>query len=416
MSTDERNLEAHITRALQELLAGREPHQEDTSILTGDAKACIEAMMQALHTDGVQAVRKAFTALMKDRPWLGKLASQALDDQEQKPTRRIRFLPTADFLNRIPQQWLIPGILPKDGIAMVFGLSGTYKSFLTMAWSLCIGTGIPWLGRPVMRGYVAYICAEGSYGIGKRVKAWMTHHAYTHVERIAVKWFDETMILQDAAHLQELLTALEEDFPEPPVMVVIDTLSRCSAGADENSNTEMANLIACADAIRQRLHCTVLIVHHAGKDTQRGPRGASALFGNTETLIAVTPTTVGCTVSSVKPKDAPKFEDIHLTTHVVSYGPLEDDSSLVLILGDAKDAKPALSKSESVMYAALQGKQLSFSDWVRVGMGGEAKVISKTSAENAIKALVRMGYVQKVGNLYSPASPQEQEVPESFEE
>jgi len=66
------------------------------------------------------------------------------------------------------------------------------------------------------------------------------------------------------------------------VLVVIDTLSRCSGGADENSNTEMARVIAAADQVQQRFHCTVLIVHHAGKDRERGPRGASSLIGNTE--------------------------------------------------------------------------------------------------------------------------------------
>lgn len=405
MSIHERDLDAYIIRALQELLAGREPDTEEVSALTGDVRACIDALHEALRSDGLTAVKKAFLALSKDRPWLMKLAAQSVEEaeQEKKPARRIRFLPTSAFLDRPPQQWLIPGILPKDGIAMVYGLSGTYKSFLTMGWSLSIATGLPWIGRQVMRGPVAYICAEGSYGIGKRVKAWMTHHSYTRVDDIAVKWFDETLVLQDAGNVGELLTALAEDFTDPPVMVVIDTLSRCSAGADENSNSEMAKLIASADVIRQHFHCTVLLVHHAGKDTQRGPRGASALFGNTETLIVVTPTTVGCTVSSVKPKDAPKFEDIRLAAHVVAYGISDDDTSLVLIQheGRSEEVQPVMSKAESVMYTALLNKQLTYSEWVQAGTGGEQKIISKNSAEAAIPKLVASGRVQKIGKLYS---------------
>src|SRR5712691_9776153 len=129
MTTHERNIDEQARRALQELLAGREPKAEDTAALTRDVGACISALVEALHADGVQAVRKAFTALVKDnRPWLGKLASQGEggSEQEQRPARRIRFRPTSEFLNRPPQQWLIPGILPKDGIAMVYGLSGAY--------------------------------------------------------------------------------------------------------------------------------------------------------------------------------------------------------------------------------------------------------------------------------------------------
>lgn len=401
MSIHERDLDAYIIRALQELLAGREPNTEEVNALTGDVRACIDALHEALHADGLTAVKKAFLALSKDRPWLMKLASQSLDEteQEKKPTRRIRFLPTSAFLDRPPQQWLIPGILPKDGIAMVYGLSGAYKSFLTMGWSLSIATGLPWIGREVMRGPVAYICAEGSYGIGKRVKAWMTHHSYTKVEDIAVKWFDETMVLQDAGNVEELLTALKEDFVDPPILVVIDTLSRCSAGADENSNSDMAKLIASADIIRQQFHCTVLLVHHAGKDTQRGPRGASALFGNTETLIAVTPTTIGCTLSSVKPKDAPRFEDIRLAAHIVTYGSSEDDTSLVLIQSNAEKATTVMAKAEMTMYTLLIGKQLAYGEWVKAAMDerqGDAK-LSERTAQSAITRLREAGRVKQVG-------------------
>ena len=176
MSIHERDLDAFSIRALQELLAGRDPDTKEVHALTGDVRACIDALHEALHADGLTAVKKTFLSLSKDRTWLMKLASQSIEEkQEQKPTCRIRFLPTSAFLNRSPQQWLIPGILPKDGIAMVYGVSGAYKSFLTMEWSLSIATGLPWIGREVMRGPVAYICAEGSYGIGKCVKAWMTH-------------------------------------------------------------------------------------------------------------------------------------------------------------------------------------------------------------------------------------------------
>jgi hypothetical protein len=254
---------------------------------------------------------------------------------------------------------------------------------------------------------VAYIAAEGSYGIGKRTKAWMTHHAYTDVESIAVRWFDETLVLQDAANLAELLTALREDFSEPAVLVVIDTLSRCSAGADENSNSEMAHLIACADMIRQRLHCTVLIVHHAGKDTRRGPRGASALFGNTETLIAVTPTALGCTVCSIKPKDAPKFEDIRLMTHLVRYGPLEDDSSLVLIQSSA-ESNVELTKrpdSQATILACLQGKHLPYAALMQACLQAGQK---DNTFKASFKALRGAGTILKVGKdwqLNSAASP-----------
>lgn len=407
MSIHERsNLDPQITRALQELLAGREPAPTDIEPLTGDVRACIVALMDALHADGVQAVRKVFQALARDnRSWLIRLAASAAPGAQppepEKPARRIRFLPDSEFENRPPRQWLIPMILPKEGIALIYGPPGCGKSFLTMAWSLCIATGKQWLGHPVLQGPVAYIAGEGSFGIGPRLKAWKTFHDFSG--NSGVQWFDESLALQDAGNFKELMTAFEEDFEEPPVLVVIDTLSRCSGGADENSNTDMAKVIAAADVLQQRFHCTVLIVHHAGKDRDRGPRGASSLTGNTETILEVAPTNEGCRVVCYKQKDAPKFDPISLKLLQVQYGPEEADNSAVLIMGEEK-AQPKMKQSESVMLAALAGKTYTHTEWKKAGM---AAGISDRTARDAIKALERTGLVLHRDKWYSIAEPEE---------
>lgn len=74
--TDRSNIvEQYATRALQDILAGRVPSEADVAALTGTVKLCIEALMEALQADGIGGARRAFNALVKDQPWLGKLAS-----------------------------------------------------------------------------------------------------------------------------------------------------------------------------------------------------------------------------------------------------------------------------------------------------------------------------------------------------
>jgi len=67
MSThDHSHLESLMTSSLHELLAGRMPDPEHLKQLSGDALACLMAMIEALQEEGVQSARKVFLALMRD--------------------------------------------------------------------------------------------------------------------------------------------------------------------------------------------------------------------------------------------------------------------------------------------------------------------------------------------------------------
>ena len=398
--------EAQVTLALHELLAGSPAPIESTIALTGEVKACLDALADALQSGGVGAVRKAFTALAKDRPWLMQLASRQPPDQEvaATPSRRIRFVEDDAFESRPQRHWLIPYLIPKSGIVLVYGPPGCGKSFLTMAWSLCIASGIQWLGHPVTRGPVAYIAAEGSFGIGPRIKAWKAHHGF--VGNSGVRWFDESLTLTDSSTFDELLTALREDFPQPPLLVVIDTLSRCSAGIDENNASEIARFLAFADVIQQTFHCTILIVHHEGKDTQRGPRGSSALKGNTETVIGLEPTEEGCKLYCVKQKDIREFDDIYLKKLVVRFGTLEEDTSVVLLPDrEPERARPLQPESQTTILACLAGKQLTYNGLKQACLDAGQK---DGTFRFAFRDLKRSGQITKIGKCWQLATCQDE--------
>lgn len=180
----------------------------------------------------------------------------------------------------------------------------------------------------------------------------------------------------------------------------------------------MARVLASADMIREELHCTVLIVHHVGKDQQRGPRGASALLCNVETAIYVTPTTVRNKVECAKAKDARPFDRIYLQAKAITYGSDPDeDCSLVLIKGDEREDenKPAMSKAEATMYGILIGQELTYTEWIKSATDssrGESALPVKT-AEAALRRLMETGRVQKKlrtpgqrrGGTYTIAAP-----------
>ena len=75
-------LELHLARAVQDILALREPDDEDTGVLTGEMRDCIDTLDEAA-CDGPSYVRRAFDALARERPWLRQLAALALPDAKE---------------------------------------------------------------------------------------------------------------------------------------------------------------------------------------------------------------------------------------------------------------------------------------------------------------------------------------------
>lgn len=71
-------------------------------------------------------------------------------------------------------------------------------------------------------------------------------------------------------------------------LVVLDTLSRAAPGTDENSASDMGELIAACAEIQRRTGGAVLLVHHTGKDVTKGLRGHSSLNGAVDVAIETT--------------------------------------------------------------------------------------------------------------------------------
>jgi hypothetical protein len=82
--------------------------------------------------------------------------------------------------------------------------------------------------------------------------------------------------IPDAGQVAELMQAIES-LGEPPALIVLDTLARCFGGGDENSTQDMSKFVSACDTIRQRYHCTILVVHHTGHADKSRARGAIAL-------------------------------------------------------------------------------------------------------------------------------------------
>ena len=201
---------------------------------------------------------------------------------------------------------LVKGLIYQGDKGMVFGESGSGKSFLAVDMGLSIARGAPFLGMKTTQGAVLYQAGEGGKGLVKRLRAYRLEHRV--VDDVPFVLLPEKVDLfgEDGdtdAFIQECL-AWKAALPDPLRLVVIDTFSTASPGANENDSADMGRMLAAGDQINKATGAAILWVHHKNATGLR-ERGHTSFRANIETAIEVTkdPETKERTLHLVKLKD-----------------------------------------------------------------------------------------------------------------
>lgn len=228
---------------------------------------------------------------------------------------RYKMLSLAEVIAQPPPTWIIDHVIATQAVSVLYGQWGIGKSFITLDWALSVATGRPWIDHQVQAGPVVYIAAEGAGGMGKRVQAWehKTGQALPGPDRFIM--VPEPVNLMDGATASAFVAALAVAGIEQPALIVFDTLSRCTLGGEENSNSEMSLAVARATEIAQATGAAVLLVHHPGKGGDI--RGASAVPGNVETVIKVVNEEGVLKLECEKQKDGAAFDPFYLMLEYV---------------------------------------------------------------------------------------------------
>lgn len=214
-------------------------------------------------------------------------ASLVADDPEIQKPARFPLLPLSQVLSLPPTQWLVDELLMEQSFAQVYGCPGAAKSFLILDLALSIAYGShSWFGRRIRRhGPVVWINADGGRGMSKRVQAWVEAKATARETQHPFLTLMGAVRLNRPEEMLPFRKQLARMEPRP-VLVVVDTLSRCTPGADENSQMEMAATVGLCDLLREEAGCSLLLIHHTGRSGERD-RGSSVIPGALDTQIRV---------------------------------------------------------------------------------------------------------------------------------
>ena len=258
-------------------------------------------------------------------------------------------------------RWMVKTLIPADAMGMLFGASGTFKSFVALDLSLHVAHQLQWCGRKTNGGSVVYVAAEGGAGIYRRVRAWHTQHGLSVPDNFHV-CVTPLLLTQDeqVTTLREAIAAL----PQKPTLVVVDTLSQTFAG-DENSSTDIANYLRLLNThLRAAFGATVLVIHHTGHMASERPRGSSAITANLDFLLGCfrpNADALAAQVEVIKQKDGDKLtaQYFELNRHVLEKDEDgEEVSSLVASWHDAvkavKESSIKLNQYEQAFLTAME--------------------------------------------------------------
>lgn len=204
--------------------------------------------------------------------------------------------------------WVVKHVLPADSIGMLYGGTGTFKTFVALDCALHVAHGLKWMGRRTVQGSVVYLAAEGKAGIWPRICAW--HRARR------LPWANAPLTVMPVsvdlrADAWRVVESVQAKDIGAPALVVIDTLSQTYTG-EENSAAEVASYFReIGRRMRDLWRCAVLILHHTGHTATERPRGSSAMPANLDFMFGAfrDATEMLATLTCGKQKDGEKFRD-----------------------------------------------------------------------------------------------------------
>ena len=256
----------------------------------------------------------------------------------------------------------VEGTLIAAQLSVVYGPSNSGKTFFASDLALHLAKGWRWNGLDTDAGGVVYVAAEGAAGIRNRIAAFKKHYEVAGDLPIAVVTAAPNLYDSDE-ELARLINTVRVAGRRigGALLVVIDTLSRVMAGAEENSAADMSLVIAHCDDICRATGAHVMLVHHTGKDAAKGARGSSSLRAAVATEIEIEPGTGGSVARVTKQRDLEIAGEWHFGLKVVELGTNRRGkaiTSCVVVPADVQAAKGSKAmpsgKNQKLLYAALR--------------------------------------------------------------
>jgi hypothetical protein len=244
-------------------------------------------------TEGEQAedeaaaryARKLAAKIEDERLRRDARAALAAEDTEPLPCftpKERKARPTPDYL--------VPKMIYRNGLTVLFGATGAGKSTLALDVALSLAAGREWRGHRLASatgepGMVHYVMAEGEDSSNLRTDAWLYHHGVTDDDiEDHFRSFPAVVMLTEAG-IKPYLFYVKRDKPD---LIVLDTKNLMFAGR-ESAGEDLGEMLRAIRALQAAAGgCAVILIDHPGLGDPTRVRGGNAEENGADIVVRVT--------------------------------------------------------------------------------------------------------------------------------
>lgn len=299
----------------------------------------------------------------------------------------------------LEHEWLIKGLLTRGERSMVAGPSQSGKSFAVLDMALAVSRGVDYQSYAQIggegdfnmrsfktrRGGVVYQAGEGGRGLKKRLRAYIKHHNIANDLPFVLLPSPVDLHSQEE-HSKQLIAEIkhwakiyESEYQCPLELVVIDTLSAATPGANENASEDMSKVLARCERIARETNTHVMFVHHMNAGGEK-PRGHTSIFANLDNVL-----TIRRLDESEPPKDGKPGREVREMV-VTKSKDGEDGTAIKFVLqsiplGEDEDGDPITScvciPPQGLFGSKTIEKQVTLNDKLMVGFKALIKALEE---------------------------------------
>lgn len=300
-------------------------------------------------------------------------------------------------------KWCLPGLLPQQCTAALYGPTATGKTFVGLHLALCRAAALPWFGAKLEPGTVVYLAGEDRPGVEARAVA-AARHMSLPLEDLAFEFLSPGPIHADgwAASLSEALREIEGRQEQPLAAVFLDTMGSVFGGRSQDDAAQMTLATDAMQAVAERFRCAFVAVHHTGKEEARGLRGSQVLKDRVDTVIALGRLKAGdgISISVEKQRNGPSGfsmtcrlddADVDLGGGHVERTRIVADLAMATVAppsAPVNDAPAALSADERVALDALKAAPAPITVRNLAVLTKDALLARKPRADGAVRTAI----------------------------